>query len=317
MRWLFEGLKGFILLSKDFAIGYPWAARGGFSVLVLLTLAVVGLMASNPARFWWAPYVLLVFGFGILFLLFVGVMAVGEEMAGGSGGMGGRTGVMLKDLDAPPPDDSGKKTPPTVRRKGDAVPEWRVKPRAEAVRTLLDFLADTDPAFDIDRLTRRVEDTAVLIREAIEEGDLAVVGVRLTEHGRRELHGVLDGLAAAGARQVYGKVTPTDVRLVLVDAPAEPDRHAVTALVTLESRDYVAEVRTGDVREGSPDEWVVTQEFWSFRRDGEKWKLDCVRSAAEADELLDVLNELSADRYREFQKTAPPAVLEHVTAVNH
>src|SRR5437899_8913139 len=55
--------------------------------------------------------------------------------------------------------------------------------------------------------------------------------------------------------------------------------------------------------------------FWSFRRDGTRWRLERIRPAAEADELLDVLNELSADRYREFQRVAPPAVLDHVTSV--
>jgi predicted lipid-binding transport protein (Tim44 family) len=228
--------------------------------------------------------------------------------------MGGRTGVMLKDLDAPPPDDPGKKKAP-IRRKGDAVPDWKVKPKAEAAAALLDFLSDLDPAFDAARLVRWIEDTAVRVREAIEDGDIESISERLTENGRRELQIVLDALSADRARRVYGKVTPIDVRPVLVDAPADADRHTVTALVTLRSRDYVADARTGNIRDGNDGEWVVTHEFWSFRRDGKRWRLDRVRPAAEADELLDVLNELSADRYREFQRVASPAVLEHVTPV--
>ena len=66
----------------------------------------------------------------------------------------------------------------------------------------------------------------------------------------------------------------------------------MTALVTIKSRDYLADARTGEVRDGAKDEWVVTHEFWSFRRDGTTWRLDRVRPAADADELLDVLNEL-------------------------
>src|SRR3954471_13196170 len=99
MRWLFEGLKGFILLTKDYALAYPHTTRGGFGILLLLTIAVAGLLTINADRFWWARYVLIVFGFGILLLLFIGVVALGGEMAGGSGAMGGRTGVMLGDLD--------------------------------------------------------------------------------------------------------------------------------------------------------------------------------------------------------------------------
>jgi hypothetical protein len=315
MRWLFEGLKGFIFLMKDYALAYPHMTRGGFGILLLLTIAVAGLLTINAEKFWWARYVLIVFGFGILLLLFIGVVALGGEMAGGSGGMGGRSGVMLSDLDAPPPLDSKKKHPP-VRRKGDAVPDWKVKPKAEAARALLNFLADADPVFDLERLVRRVEDAAILVRGAIEDGDLGPIADQLTGQGRREAQTVLDGLAAAGARQVYGKVTPTDVQFVLVDAPADRGRHAVTALVTLKSHDYVADVRTGNVPEGSPDELVVTHEFWSFRRDGKGWRLDRIRPAAEADELLDVLNELSADRYRDFQRTATVAVLDQVTAVD-
>jgi predicted lipid-binding transport protein (Tim44 family) len=315
MRWLLEALKGFVLLIQDTAVVHPQAARGGYSIVMFLTIAVAGLMAINPAKYWWAPHVLIGTGVVILLLLVVGIIALGNEMAGGSGAMGGRTGVMLSELDAPPPEDPDKRRKQPVRRKGDAVPDWKVKPRAEAALALLDFLADADRAFDQPALLRWVEETAVRVREAIEAGDLGRVAGRLTAAGRRELQKAIDALAADRARQVFGKVTPVDVQLVLVDAPAVADRHAVTALVTLKSRDYLADAKTGKVRDGTRDEWVVTHEFWSFRRDGKRWRLDRVRPAADADELLDVLNELSADRYAEFQRVAPRAVLDHVTAV--
>jgi hypothetical protein len=315
MRWLLDALKGFVLLIQDTAIVHPQAARGGFSIVLLLAVAVAGLMAVNPAKFWWAPHVLIGTGVVILFLLVVGIIALGNEMAGGSGAMGGRTGVMLSDLDRPP-DDPNKKRKQPVRRKGDAVPDWKVKPRAEAASALLDFLAEGDRAFQQPALVRWVEDTAVRVRAAIEAGDLGRVAGRLTAAGRRQLQEAIDALAADRTRQVFGKVTPVDVQLVVVDAPADPGRHAVTALVTLKSRDYRADARTGEVRDGTKDEWVVTHEFWSFRRDGTTWRLDRVRPAADADELLDVLNELSADRYRAFERVAPRAVLDHVTVVN-
>ena len=314
-RWLLDALKGFVLLVQDTAVVHPQAARGGYSLVLFLAVAVAGLMAINPAKFWWAPHVLIGTGVVILLLLVVGIIALGNEMAGGSGGMGGRTGVMLGDLDRPPADDRRKKPKLPVRRKGDAVPDWKVKPKAEAALALLDFLAETDRAFDQPALVRRIEDTAVRVREAIEATDLGPVAGRLTAAGRRQLQEGLDALAADRVRQVFGKVTPMDVQLVLVDAPADPDRHAATALVTLKSRDYLADARTGEVRDGAKDEWVVTHEFWSFRRERATWRLDRVRPAADTDELLDVLNELSADRYRQFQRVAPRAALDHVTAV--
>jgi predicted lipid-binding transport protein (Tim44 family) len=313
MRWLLDALKGFILLSKDYALAYPHTTRVGWVFLMLVTVGVAGLMFVNAEKFWWVRYVLIVFGFGILFLLFIGVVALGGEMAE-SGAMGGRTGVMLRDLDGPQPEDLKKRR--RVRRKGEAVPDWKVNPKREAAQALLDFLADADPAFQRQRLVARVGETAVRVRAAIEDGNLESVAARLTEHGRRELQAVLDGLAAVGARQGYGKVTPTEVELVLVDAPADRARHAVTALVTLKSHDYIADARTGEVREGSPDELMLAQEFWSFRRGEKGWLLDRVRPAADVDEMLNVLNELSADRYREFQRVASPGALEHVTAVD-
>src|SRR3954470_23974854 len=109
MRWLLDALKGFVLLIKDTAVVHPQAARGGFSIVMFLTIAVAGLMAINPAKFWWAPYVLIGTGVVILLLLVVGIIALGNEMAGGSGAMGGRTGVMLSELDAPPPEDPNKR----------------------------------------------------------------------------------------------------------------------------------------------------------------------------------------------------------------
>src|SRR5262249_29707661 len=148
-----------------------------------------------------------------------------------------------------------------------AVPDWKVRPKAEAAKVLLEFLAAADPVFDPARLVRRIEGTAVRVREAIEDGNLGPIDNRLTEHCRQEFQAVLDTLNEQRSRRVYGKVTPTEVRPVLVDAPADPNRHAVTALVTLKSRDYITDARTGEVRDGNDGEWVVSQEFWSFRRD--------------------------------------------------
>jgi predicted lipid-binding transport protein (Tim44 family) len=314
MRWLLDALKGFVLLIKDASVVHPQAARGGYSIVMFLAIAVAGLMAINPAKYWWAPHVLIGTGVIILLLLVVGVIALGNETASGSGGMGGRTGVMLSDLDRTP-DDARKKPKQPVRRKGDAVPDWKVRPKAEAALALLDFLADGDRAFDQRALIRRVEETAVRVREAIEAGDLGRVGGRLTTAGRRQLRDQIDVLDADRLRQASGKVTVLDVQVVVVDAPADHERHAVTVLITLKSRDYLADAKTGKARDGTRDEWVVTHEFWSFRRDGKKWRLDRVRPAADADDILDVFNELAATRYREFERVAPRAILDHVTAV--
>jgi hypothetical protein len=61
----------------------------------------------------------------------------------------------------------------------------------------------------------------------------------------------------------------------------------------------------------------VCQEFWTFSRNGSRWQLEVIRPAEEADEVLKLVSELSADRFREFQQTAPRAVLDHVTAVEN
>jgi hypothetical protein len=313
MRWLLEALKAVVSLLKDTMVASPRLARGGGGLFFVFAVALAILMATNPARYWWAPLVLIGIGVLMLGLLLLGLLLLGDEIASGSGGMGGRSGVMLKDLDEPPPDDRRRGKAP-VRRQGDAVPDWKVQPKADAAAALLDFLSATDPVFDTAKLIRWIEGTAVRVREAIEDGHLGPVANRLTENGRQELQTILNTLNAQRARQIYGKVTPTEVRPVLVDAPVDPDRHAVTALVTLKSRDYIADARTGEVREGNDGEWVVSQEFWSFRRDGSKWRLDRIRPAEEADEVLNALSELSADRFREFQRIAPRSVLDHVTA---
>jgi predicted lipid-binding transport protein (Tim44 family) len=314
MRWLLEALKAVVSLLKDTMVASPRLAGGGGGLFFIFAVGLVILMATNPGKYWWAPYVLIGLGVVILFLLLVGLFLLGDEIASGSGGMGGRSGVMLKDLDEPPPGDRRRKKAP-VRRKGDAVPDWKVRPKAGAAAALLDFLSAPDPVFDAAKLVRWIEGTAVRVREAIEDGDLGPVANRLSKNGQQQLQTFLDALKLQRARQVYGKVTPIEVRSVLVDAPADPDRHAVTALVTLKSRDYITDGRTGEIREGNDGEWVVSQEFWSFSRDGSKWQLDRIRPAEEADDVLNVLNELSADRYRKFQLSAPRVVLDHVTPV--
>jgi hypothetical protein len=258
MRWLLEALKAVVSLLKDTMVASPRLVRGGGGLFFIFAVALAILMATNPARYWWAPLVLISIGVLMLGLLLLGLLLLGDEIASGSGGMRGRSGVMLKDLDEPSPDDRRRKKAP-VRRKGDAVPDWKVRPKGDAAAALLDFLSATDPVFDTAKLIRWIEGTAVRVREAIEDGDLGPVANHLSENGKQALQTILDTLKAQRALQVYGKVTPTEVRPVLVDAPADPAGHAVTALVTLKSRDYIADARTGKVREGNDGEWAFAR----------------------------------------------------------
>jgi hypothetical protein len=152
MRWLLEGLKAVVSLLKDTTVASPRLARGGGGIFFVFAVGLAILMATNPARFWWAPYVLIGIGVVLLFLLLLGLFLLGDEMAAGSGAMGGRTGVMLRDLEAPPPAARKPKAP--VRRKGDTVPDWKVRPKALAAAALLDFLAAADAAFDAAKLVR-------------------------------------------------------------------------------------------------------------------------------------------------------------------
>jgi hypothetical protein len=79
------------------------------------------------------------------------------------------------------------------------------------------------------------------------------------------------------------------LRLEAVDfvhlfCPLDPDDQEVAALITFEATAYFVNDRNGNYTRGprSPRRY---QEFWVFRRQGERWLLDAIEPTHESDRL--------------------------------
>ncbi len=300
MRWIIDALKWAAVSSIQTAVVNPRAARGMYIILLAFAAIAGGLLMVDPQRFWWAPKVLIGLGVALLVGLVVGFLAVASDMAGGSGRMGGRTGVMLKDLDAIPEDPRRKKKP-TVRRRGDTVPEWKVRAKVAAAEALLDFLGD-DEAFDKAKLLQRMERTVADVLTAwIETKALPALPARLTPDGRRSAQAELARLVAE-EDQSFTRVSVEAVRCLLIDAPEEKEAHRATALVTVRLFDK------------SKNEIVVVQQFWTFRRDAAKWKADLVCPSEEVDAVCAVKSRLADEPFARFRETCGKDVLAEVAA---
>lgn len=245
-------------------------------------------------------------------LMLISFLFAADQIAGGSGAFGGRTGVMLKDLDPQLEDVAPKK--PTLRRKGEAVPEWKLKPKVAAARAILDFLGETDVGWDRDKLIRRIENTALAIREALDDRDLGLVRDRLTSRLAKSLQAELDALAGRKERRIYGKIKVTQLRPIVVDAPAEAKEHRVVACITFESRDYTIDARK-KVVDGAKNEIVVVQELWTFVRDGKTWLASRIEASENADDALSETSALDSGSYSAFASSVDRSILAEVRSV--
>ena len=107
MRGIFDMLIEVAVFSKSH-MRVMAILPGGVAAIVLGLMVV-----SKPGEYAALPIVLAITGGLCLLMLLVGLLASANEIAGGSRGMGGRTGVMLKDLeDMPAEIRSGRRSGP-------------------------------------------------------------------------------------------------------------------------------------------------------------------------------------------------------------
>jgi predicted lipid-binding transport protein (Tim44 family) len=200
-----------------------------------------------------------------------------------------------------------------TRREG-SIQDWQVNAKVRTARPLLRFLAARDPAFDEERLSKKLADTVGDILEARDDSHLRPVADLLGPALRKAYQAELDRRAADGNRRRFRPVDRVEVRIILLDIPAHPTRHRVTAAVTSRSRDYVVDLDEETLLHGDPDEGVLTQAFWTFLRDGKKWRAEQIRPPEDADDLCSLLNQLSAGWYAAFRPAADPELLNEVSA---
>ncbi len=150
-----------------------------------------------------------------------------------------------------------------------------VADKARDTRTLLERAAQHDPLLSPSHLEVFITATFLQVQECWQKRDYGPVQ-NLLEEGLLAEHEAL--LQCMRRENVLNRLDGLRVRrLEFVHAccPEDADRQEVTALLTFEARSYYVDDRSGDYRGGS-HKVIPFQEFWTFRRHGDGWRLHLI-----------------------------------------
>ncbi len=158
----------------------------------------------------------------------------------------------------------------------------------KAVKTekLLHFLSRQDPSLSPLELQKLAEATFRKLQEcwqarAYEPMEPLLMPALYAQHKAQ-----LDGLKRSREINRIENIQVERVDLVNVRYTEKPDRREFTALVTASARDYYVDDRTGKFLRGDQAP-ARFQEFWTFHRWEDRWRLREIEQAGESDLLKD------------------------------
>jgi hypothetical protein len=163
----------------------------------------------------------------------------------------------------------------------------------KCVRTtrLLEMLARSDRLFNPGPLRDWVHDLFCHVQQCWQERNPAAVEEQLTP---KALARYEDLIRTMRGNHLINRVD--DLRLwrlefIHVAHPEEADRHEFTVLITFDAKAYFVDERTGIAVHGEPkNSWF--QEFWTFRRYDDAWRLHEVNESWDSGPLT-ALNQVA------------------------
>ena len=155
--------------------------------------------------------------------------------------------------------------------------------RAQQVETAAHHADAGDGYWDPDDLKHRVNECFYPIQWSWEkrdvEGSRPFVSDSLYERHRFQL----DGLEKQFRRNRIADLALHEVELVRLHNVAEDEDDRFVAYVGCSARDWIEDVRTGQMVNGNATSPTYFQQYWSFARDPERgWVLDEIQQASEA-----------------------------------
>jgi predicted lipid-binding transport protein (Tim44 family) len=159
-----------------------------------------------------------------------------------------------------------------------------VRDKSMRATRLMEFLGQTDSLFDPARLRDWVSEVFCRLQQCWQQRDLGPVKEHLTPKELARNEGLINTMRC---RRLVNRVEDLQVRrleFVHVARPEETDRHQFTALITFEAMAYFVHERTG-VPLGGPPKTTWFQEFWTFRRHGDAWRLDEIQRSCDTGPL--------------------------------
>lgn len=196
---------------------------------------------------------------------------------------------------------------------GEKVPDWKIATRQEATLAALKYLSSKRDWFD-KKYMLKITDKAYRQVKAAMEGRSAKSIERLVgDKCLEELRAEMKKQRSKGEVRVFGQLDITDIQIVHIEAPTKEENHTFTALISVRSRDYIKDDKSGEVLRGDKKTYAY-QEFWRFRFSGDKWLVERIRPSGDMDRVLDAKNVMNQTELNKFGKTANPDHLKEFVA---
>jgi hypothetical protein len=166
---------------------------------------------------------------------------------------------------------------------------------------LLLFLAKTQPVFDPERLRQWIRGYFYQVQHCWQQRDLARVGQSMTAQALARFEQLI---CAMRRNCQINRVDGLQVRRLEF---VHIEQQAVTALITSEARAYFVHETTGAFIQGAQkNTWY--QEFWTFQRHGDGWKLHQVQQSTD-DSHLNAPNRVDGLSEAELQNVERGAIM--------
>jgi predicted lipid-binding transport protein (Tim44 family) len=150
-----------------------------------------------------------------------------------------------------------------------------VADKARDTRALLERAAQHDPLLSPSHLEEFITATFLPVQECWQKRDYGPVQDLLEPDLLAEHEALLQALRRENVLNRLDGLHVRRLEFVHACSPEDADRQEVTALLTFEARSYYVDERSGYYRGGS-HKVSPFQEFWTFRRHGDTWRLHLI-----------------------------------------
>jgi predicted lipid-binding transport protein (Tim44 family) len=179
----------------------------------------------------------------------------------------------------------------TRERDESAAPEsmGAIKEKSGKVHRLLNFLADHDKMWDEDKLVSFTRSAFIALNVALETKNLDSVQASMKPDLYGKYSQMVEDLRSKGERIERRNLAVRDVEIVLVKNYYDNRKDSFTAWVSGQAQTAVTDEKSGKMVQGD-DHVADFEEFWTFQRDGDQWKLSDVEKAYSSSSVVDEEN---------------------------
>lgn len=165
----------------------------------------------------------------------------------------------------------------------------QIKSKAGKVHSLLLFLADHDKAWDEEKLKDYVRTFFITFNTALMAKDLSTLKPQMIDSGYLVQEKFVQSLISSRQRIEKRNLAVRNVEIVLVKNYYDNKKDEFTAWVSGQAQTVTVNETNNSIVSG--DSYVADfEEFWTFQRDGEVWKLRDIEKGLAAKDYVTMQN---------------------------